>query len=110
MAAMQTSFYLIGKLGAALCFGMCYLYTTELYPTPLRGTAVGSCSTMARVGGIISLAIAPLGKYWQPLPMTIMGIFAVMAGITAFAFPETTGKKLPETMEDALNIGKKDSS
>ena len=64
---------------------------------------------MARVGGVISLSIAPLGKLWRPLPMTIMGTFAVIAGIFALAFPETAGKKLPETIDDALNIGKKGS-
>ena len=108
MAAIQTVFYLVGKLCAALCFGMCYLYTSELYPTSLRGTAVGTCSTMARVGGVISLAIAPLGRYWKPLPMTVMGSVAVFAGICAFAFPETTGSKLPETITEALSIGKKE--
>ena len=64
---------------------------------------------MARVGGIIALLIALLGKVWKPLPMTIMGAFAVIAGVFAIAFPETTGKKLPETIAEALNIGKKES-
>ena len=103
---IQTFFYLFGKLLAGLCFGMCYLYTSELYPTPLRGTAVGSCSTMARVGGIIALCIAPLGYIWKPLPMTVMGSVAIIAGIFAMTFPETTGRKLPETMTEAMNIGK----
>ena len=89
---------------------MCYLYTSELYPTPLRGTAVGSCNTVARVGGVIALAISPLGRIWKPLPMTIMGSVAIVAGVFAIAFPETTGLKLPETMKEALNIGKKEST
>ena len=110
ISAIQTFFYLFGKLLASLAFGMCYLYTAELYPTALRGTAVGSCSTMARVGGVIGLCISPLGKIWKPLPLTIMGSVAVVAGVFAFAFPETTGLKLPETITEALNIGKKDSS
>ena len=105
--AIQTFFYLFGKLLAGLCFGMCYLYTSELYPTSLRGTAVGSCSTMARVGGIIALVIAPLDRIWKPFPMTILGSVAVIAGVCAISFPETTGEKMPETMEEALNIGKR---
>ena len=62
---------------------------------------------MARVGGIIALVIAPLKRIWKPLPMTILGSVAVIAGLFAIAFPETTGEKMPETMEEALNIGKK---
>ena len=110
VSAIQTFFYMFGKLLASLCFGMCYLYTSELYPTALRGTAVGSCSTMARIGGVIALCIAPLGKIWKPLPLTIMGSVAIIAGVFAFAFPETTGLKLPENMIEAVNIGKKEST
>ena len=38
--------------------------------------------------------------------MTVMGSVAIIAGIFAMAFPETTGRKLPETMTEAMNIGK----
>jgi hypothetical protein len=38
-----------------LGFGMVYLYTTELFPTSIRSTAIGSCSTMALVGGMYIL-------------------------------------------------------
>jgi len=38
--------------------------------------------------------------------MIIMGSVATLAGFLAFLFPETTGEKLPETIEDALNLGK----
>ena len=61
---------------------------------------------MARVGGIIALVIAPLNRIWESLPMTIYGSVAVIAGLFAIAFPETTGLKMPETIEEALNIGK----
>ena len=37
-----------GKFGVAAAFAMVYLYTAELYPTAIRGTAVGACSTVAR--------------------------------------------------------------
>ena len=37
-----------GKFGVAAAFAMVYLYTAELYPTSIRGTAVGACSTVAR--------------------------------------------------------------
>ena len=46
-----------------------------------------------------------LGQTWKPVPMVIMGTFATMSGVLACLFPETTGKKLPETIEDALNLG-----
>ena len=48
-----------------------------------------------------------LNRVWKPFPMVIMGSFATLSGGLAFLFPETTGEKLPETIEDALHIGKK---
>ena len=37
-----------GKFGVAAAFAIVYLYTAELYPTAIRGTAVGACSAVAR--------------------------------------------------------------
>lgn len=47
-----------------------------------------------------------LAAVWPPFPLVIMGAVATVAGVLAVFFPETTGEELPETMEDALNIGK----
>ena len=33
--------FLVGKMGATCAFGVVYLYTSELYPTPLRTVGVG---------------------------------------------------------------------
>jgi hypothetical protein len=43
---------LSGKFGASGAFAIVYLYTAELFPTAIRGTATGLCSMMARIGGI----------------------------------------------------------
>ena len=41
-----------GKFGAAAAFAIIFLFAGELYPTEIRSTAVGLCSTLARFGGI----------------------------------------------------------
>ena len=46
-----------------------------------------------------------LSQTWKPFPMVIMGSFATLSGILAYLFPETTGERLPETMDDAIRIG-----
>ena len=38
--------------------------------------------------------------------MVVMGIVAIIAGLSALKLPETVGNKLPETMDEAINIGK----
>ena len=103
---LQIVLSLIGKFGASACFAIVYVYTAELFPTVIRNTAIGACSTVARLGGMMAIMIGLLGTYWAPAPMLIMGIVAVVAGTLALMLPETVGNKLPETMDDAINIGK----
>ena len=54
----------------------------------------------------MAILIGLLSSFWQPAPMLLMGIMAVIAGTLALLLPETVGNKLPEKMEDAINIGK----
>lgn len=50
--AAQTAVALVGRFGIAASFNMIFLYTTELFPTIVRSAALGSCSLVARLGGI----------------------------------------------------------
>ena len=43
-----------GKFGASASFSIIYMYTAELYPTEIRGTAMGLCSVLGRVGSILA--------------------------------------------------------
>jgi len=96
---------LIGKFGASAVWGIVFVYTAEMFPTVIRNQAVGACSLVARIGGVISLLLDLLKVYWFPAPVFIMGVVATLAGFLAIFFPETLGEKLPETIEDALRIG-----
>ena len=44
----------IGKFAVAACFSIMYTYSAELYPTCVRSSALGFCSSCARVGGALS--------------------------------------------------------
>jgi len=102
---LQVFLSLLGKFGASASFSIVYLYTAELFPTTVRNQAVGTCSLVARIGGISALLLDNLKVFWLPAPVFIMGVVATVAGGLAVLFPETLGRKLPESMEEALNIG-----
>ena len=55
---------LLGKFGAAASFSIVYLYTAELYPTVVRSTAIGLCSMMARIGGILAPQVSNIYFLW----------------------------------------------
>lgn len=44
----------MGKFAVTTAYSIVYGYTVELYPTVLRTTALGSCSTMGKLGSIIA--------------------------------------------------------
>ena len=49
-----------------------------------------------------------LGDINERLPFIVLGGSALLGGIFALLnLPETLGKKLPETMQEALDLGKK---
>ena len=62
---------------------------------------------MARIGGIIALLCQLLSTFWAGAPGVVLGIVALAAGALAIFFPETVGMKLPETLEEAVNIGER---
>ena len=45
--------------------------------------------------------VGSLASFWTPLPMVVLGIPTVLAGLLAITLPETSGKDLPQTLEEA---------
>lgn len=82
-------------------FQAAYVYTPEVYPTPLRSVGVGTCSAMARLGAMVTPYIAQvLLQSSLFLAMSVYGIAAVMAAIACALLPiETKGKEMKETVQ-----------
>lgn len=117
---------LIGKFGSTIAFTVCYIITSEIFPTSLRHSLMGTCSMLGRVGSMLAPQIPLLvsiiiflkikflycGLFflkvqaWAPLPLVLFGTTATTAGLLALHFPETLNVKLPDTIEEAENIGK----
>ena len=103
----QTILSLMGRFGTSIGFATIYIFTAELFPTEIRCQAVGTCSMVARMGNIVVFSLQFFKVYWLPHPVLIMGVVAIVAGLLTSFFPETQGQKLPETIEESINIGEK---
>ncbi|XP_070532068.1 organic cation transporter protein-like [Ptychodera flava] len=97
----------ISKFSVTCSFCMVYLFSAELFPTPLRTTGIGMCSMCARIGGILAPQLLLMSKIWAKLPAVVFGVACILAGILILPLPETRGKKLPETLEEGERFGKK---
>ncbi|XP_069339698.1 solute carrier family 22 member 4 isoform X2 [Eulemur rufifrons] len=95
---------MLGKFGITAAFSMLYVFTAELYPTPVRNMAVGVASMASRVGSIIAPYFVYLGAYNRLLPYIVMGSLTVLNGIVTLFFPESLGMTLPETLEQMQKV------
>lgn len=91
---------LFGRTCISAVFAVVILHTAELFPTRLRSSAIGLCSTMAHVGSISAPYIADvLGVVAWYIPTTICGGAAIVAGLLVLLLPETENTNLDDQEE-----------
>ncbi|XP_052807207.1 organic cation transporter protein-like [Mya arenaria] len=108
---VTTVLAMLGKVGASMGFSMVYVYSAELFPTVVRNAGMGSCSAVARVGGMLAPFIADLnrlvgGSFGPALPQLVFGSLTVVGGFLSLLLPETCNRRLPETIQEAIDFGK----
>ena len=62
-----------------------------------------------RLFGLSSSYIGELARVWTPLPMVLLGTPSILAALAALQLPDTKGKSLPETMEEAYELNMKNT-
>ncbi|XP_013403454.1 organic cation transporter protein [Lingula anatina] len=103
-----------GKFGAAAVYGIHFIWAAEIYPTVIRNFAMGVGATVANIGTMVSpfivrnIKVDSIGP--STIPMIIFGAASISAAILVGFLPETTNINLPETLEDAQNLGRKQST
>jgi len=100
---IQIAKYAIGAAQATFL-----IYTSELYPTPMRSTGVGMSVAIARVGGVwapqLNVIESTIGNFNTPFM-----IFSFLCLLSSFFFlllPETLNKPLPETALQATLLNR----
>ena len=63
-----------------------------------------------RIFGISSSFVGELSHLWSPLPMLLLAIPSLSTAASVLGLPETRGKGLPETFEEAIELELQDSS
>ena len=105
-------FYFLAKYAIGAANSTCMIYTSELYPTPMRSTGVGLSVALARLGGVwapqINILSSTLGSI--DVPFIIFSVAAVFSCVASLFLPETLNKPLPENLIEAKNLERKTSS
>ncbi|XP_067899880.1 organic cation/carnitine transporter 2-like isoform X6 [Heterodontus francisci] len=104
LSVLGTVLVMIGKFGTTCAFSIVYVYTAELYATPIRNMGVGVSSMASRLGSITSPYIFYLGVHHEFLPYNLMGIFTILSAILVLFLPETLNAPLPDTLGQMQKI------
>uniref|UniRef100_T1IXG3 Major facilitator superfamily (MFS) profile domain-containing protein n=1 Tax=Strigamia maritima TaxID=126957 RepID=T1IXG3_STRMM len=100
----STVVVIVGKTIMSFTWAIIAVYLVELFPTVIRGFGYGTHILLNRIGGIVAPQIALLGiVLWKPAPFLVCGILAVTAALLVLLLPDTTGKPLPNMIEDVEN-------
>ena len=94
----------LGKFGIGMAFAVVYNYTSELFPTKMRNSAMGFSSTVARIGGMLSPVIIMLYNKVSWLPGMVFGTLGVLAAIVTLLLPETNNVPMLMTISDANRL------
>ncbi|XP_022109164.1 organic cation transporter protein-like [Acanthaster planci] len=103
--AGRTTVAMLGKFGISASFCLIYIYSAEMYPTPVRSIGMGLSSMCARLGSIFAPPLLVLREVWEPFPLFVFGLLALMAALTSLLLPETLGMNMPETIKEGEELG-----
>ncbi|WIA42349.1 hypothetical protein OEZ86_008360 [Tetradesmus obliquus] len=104
-----------GKFGCTVALIALSPYTSELFPTSHRATAMGIFAQAARIGSIAAPSMIMLGSAAASsssshasasttLPYTVFGAASLLSGLLMLLLPNTRGAPLPETAADLKRL------
>lgn len=99
MTSLILALAIIGQIGAYTSFILVYLFTSEVFPTVIRNSAMGFSSMCGRIGGFIAPFVVNIGIEWASV--LIFSAMAFGAAILCYLLPETKGTTLLNSIEQA---------
>ncbi|XP_063224048.1 organic cation transporter protein-like [Bacillus rossius redtenbacheri] len=97
--------FLFCKLVISVSYTTLHVYASEMFPTPIRHSVISTSCMVSRLGTMVAPITPLLMNYMYSLPLILFGSMSLVSGLLAFSFPETLRKDLPDTVEEAENIG-----
>ncbi|KAI6197745.1 Solute carrier family 22 member 4 [Aphelenchoides besseyi] len=100
---IRTVFALLGGIvNSSIFFTVYKQYTIELYPTLMRGIAVGTFGVVERIGGALAPQLVNLNLWTMPgtalTICTLIMCLSLVAGVAVL--PETRNLDIPDVQED----------
>ncbi|XP_063726245.1 organic cation transporter protein-like [Symsagittifera roscoffensis] len=95
------------KFFVGITFSLLLLIGTEVFPTVVRGMAVGACTLIGDFGSVMAPSIFFLEQIYSPLPYLIVGVASALGGSSVIFIAETWHRPLPVTIQDTETLHKR---
>ncbi|KAI9116478.1 hypothetical protein K1719_012645 [Acacia pycnantha] len=97
---LEIGFESVSFCSACTAFNIYLLYTTELFPTCVRNSALAMARQAVVLGGAVSPVLVAAGrrnKFWC---YGVFGLVIWLSGVFVVLLPETKGRALCDTVEE----------
>ncbi|KAK7344472.1 hypothetical protein VNO77_14115 [Canavalia gladiata] len=100
MTRLQIVFELISFFCACSACDVLIIYTTELFPTSIRNSALSLVRQAVALGGAFGPLLVAAGRKHKFLCYGVFGLIIGCSGIFHLCLPETKGKAFCDTMDE----------
>ncbi|KAK6154560.1 hypothetical protein DH2020_008808 [Rehmannia glutinosa] len=101
LKGLQMGIELLSFFCACMAFDVLLIYTLELFPTCVRNSAVSMMREATLFGGFIGPLLVEVGRKNGLLSYGLFGTTIILCGLFVVWLPETKGRVLFDTMEEA---------
>lgn len=100
----SSPFLLVLALGGKLMMSgggfVIYIFTQETFPTIIRSSGLGACSTIGRISGMAAPQLSLLNQFWPPLMVVLIGTMGLFSAMLIPFLPDTSYAELGQTLAD----------
>ncbi|KAJ2943248.1 hypothetical protein O0L34_g12053 [Tuta absoluta] len=102
----SASLAIVGRFAVNISFNLGMQFAAELLPTVVRGQGLAMIHITGYVATILVPYIVYLAVIQTYIPLLILGALGIFGGCLCLMLPESTGKEMPQTIQDGENYGR----
>ncbi|XP_049883787.1 carcinine transporter-like isoform X2 [Pectinophora gossypiella] len=97
---------IVGRFAVNISYNIGMQYAAELLPTVLRAQGLATIHITGYVATILVPYIVYLATIKTYIPLIILGTLGIFGGCLCLLLPESTGKEMPQTIQEAEDYGR----
>ena len=100
---------LLAMMSISICYALCYILSSELYPTEVKSAGLGICNFFIFIGFSLSSLLSKIAlRYSNWIFNVVCSAFCFIAVVLMiFLLPETKGEALCDTTDDVAERSKR---